>query len=151
MRVIPEYACSVAAKDYLTSALDAVDFVEWPICEYFDPMAQDESNRVVCIVESADTEPESTGQFQVELQVGVKTQWAQPSVEADRANHFDRVNQVRDALCGDMETLVTALNSVCPTGFAIHGVNLRRQFTTAVNQGNYYSDVKLTIQAHATT
>ena len=148
--MVPEYALSLTAKAYLTSALDSADFEAWPLCTYFDPMATDDSNRVVCIVESGESEPEATGNFNLELQVGVKTQWAQPTVETDMQNHFDRVNQVRDALSCDQETLVAALITVCPEGFSIHGVDLRRQFTTAVNQGNYYSDIKLTVKAHAT-
>jgi hypothetical protein len=151
MRVVPEYALAQAAAAYLTATLDAIDFETWPIVTWFDPMAQDESNRVVCIVEGGETMAQDPASFSLELSVGVKTQWAQPSVATDMANHFDRTNQVRDVLNTTQDTLLTGLIAACPAGFSVSYVNQSRQLTTQVNQANYWSEIKLTVKAHAIT
>ena len=76
---------------------------------------------------------------------------SQPSVATDMANHFDRTNQVRDVLNTTQDALLTGLIAACPAGFSVSYVNQSRQLTTQVNQANYWSEIKLTVKAHAIT
>lgn len=150
MRLNPEYQLAIAFKLYLEDALDAADFASWPVVTWFDPMAIDAGNRVVCLCQSARTHDTQTGNFSAEIEIGVRTDFAQPSVETDAASHFDRVGQVRDALGPLPETIAAALASFCNAGFTVSYVDSQRELTTEVNEDNFYSATKLSVQCHAT-
>lgn len=150
MRLNPEYQLAVAMKAYLEDALDAADFTDCPVVTWFDPMAIDDGHRVVCICQTARTHDNQTGNFSAEIEVGVRTEWAQPTVQADTETHFDRVGQVRDALGPLPETLAAALASFCNAGFTVSYVDSQREYTTEVNEGNFYSSTKLSVECHAT-
>lgn len=146
-----EYQAAEAVKGYLTATLDAADFTSWPIVTWFDPMAIDDASRVVCICQSATSHETGAGNFSADVEVGVRTNWNQPTVQADMASHFDRVAQVRDVLNDDTDALVAGIAAQCAAGFTVSFVNVRREYATEVNEGNYYSSVKLSIECHATT
>lgn len=150
MKLNPEYQLAVAFKAYLEDALDAADFTTWPVVTWFDPMAIDAGNRVVCICQSARTHDTQTGNFSAEIEIGVRTEFAQPTVQTDTETHFDRVAQVRDALGPAVTTLADSLATFCNAGFTVSFVDSQRELTTEVNEDNFYSATKLSVECHAT-
>jgi len=66
-----------------------------PVVTFIDPMSIDDANRIVVMSPDATTMVESPGNCEVTIEVGIKSQWAQPSMAADYAAHFQRVNVVR--------------------------------------------------------
>lgn len=151
MKYNVEYHIALAAKSYCETALDLGDFANCPVVTWFDPMAVDDANRVVCICQSAASSPTAPGNFTAKIEIGVKTQWAQPSLESDMGTHFDRVNQVRDIFNATQEDLIASLTAACPVGLAVTYINQDREYSTEVNEGNYYSAISITVHCHATT
>lgn len=144
-----ESAVSEAAKAYVESAVDMADFAAWPVVTWFDPMAAEIGNRIVCICGQAQSHETSPGNFEAELEVGVRSNWSQPTAQADREAHFEIVKQLRDVFNASVDTLSDALDAQCPDGFSITYVDQRREYNTEVNEGNYYSSVRLTVSCHA--
>lgn len=149
MRYDAEYALVLSAKAYAESKLDAIDFEQWPLVTMFDPMAVDAGNRVAFICQSGQSMAESVGNFSFELEVGVRTDWTQPTVETDLSNHFDRVNQVRDVFNQDTVTLCDEMTALAPSGFKINYIEQQRKFTTDVNEASYYSAITLAVRCYA--
>jgi hypothetical protein len=150
MKYAIEYHIALAAKAYIESKVDAVDFQTWPVVTWFDPMAIDEGNRVVCICESVSSAPESPGNLTATVEIGVRSSWAQPTVDLDMAAHFSRVNQVRDVFNAPQSNLIADISNLCESGVVVSYVNQAREYRTEVNEGNYYSSLMLTIKCVAT-
>jgi hypothetical protein len=65
------------------------------------------------------------------------------------ASHFDRTAQIRDIFNAPQDDLVASLIADCPAGFSVAYVDQRREYATEVNEGNFYSSIKLTVSCHA--
>lgn len=150
MKYDAEYQVTLAAKAHLIAALDSAEFVSWPVVAWFDEMAIEPGNRVVVICTSAASKDNSEGNFSCELEVGVRTDWTETTGAAALAEHFSKVQQVRDVLNADVETLSAALAAQCSAGFTVSYVDRQRSYSSDINEGNFYSSIKLSVECHAT-
>jgi len=134
--------------DYLVAVVAPAIQATCPAVSFFDPMSIDEANRIVVDVPSVETNPASPGNIIVRADCVIKSQWAQPTYAADRAAHFERVNEVRDKLMPS--DLRTRLALFAPDGIGIEYVQPRRQFSTTLREGWIVSDLNLTVQCYLT-
>lgn len=143
MRYDAEIVVSQAVVDYLRSIVDLDIQAVSPVVTFFDPMSVDEANRVVVFAPAGETNVEAAGHFGLEVECGLKSRWAQPSVAEDFQGHFERVNEVRDKICP--ADLLDRINAQMPSGAALDFVNPGRTFTTAIRQGWIYSESRFRV------
>jgi hypothetical protein len=135
-----EWALAPVVAVYLQGKIsDAAQLIS-PVVTFFDPMAVDEANRFVIEVPSAMTLADSPGNFSGACQCTVKSRWTQKTLAVDMAAHFDRSNQMRDALMSI--ALANDLNTVAGNnaGWKMDYIQPKREFKTVVAEGWVYSD-----------
>lgn len=96
-----------AIKTYFESGevVAAETLAECPPVTFFDPMSLDEAHRCVIQVPSAQSSSEfGAGNFEAEVEIVVKSRWAQPTMTADWEAHNARVKAYRDAMLSDTIT-----------------------------------------------
>lgn len=147
MRYDAEMTLAQTIADYLNDVVYDPFRAASPIVTFFDPMSQDEANRIIVIVPSADTNVEDAATFMCEAEIGNKTILSQPTMQQDFADHYARVNAVRDKFYPT--DLVSRLQAKAPDGFKINYVNPARKFVTQI--GDYlYSALHLSIKCYVT-
>ncbi len=112
--------------------VDSTQIVTW-----MDPMAVDSADRIIVTVPDGQTEEyfggEGNGQFTVEI--GVKTQWAQATLEtSDVTNHRARVVAVRSLLWTD--TLVADLTAAAAGVMGFNFIQPQRMLKSSVMDGS---------------
>lgn len=130
---------------YLQATLAAETQADCPVVSWHDPMSIDDANRVVVMVPQCVSAEENPGNYECTVEVGIKSQWSQPTVAADKESHFARVDAVRDALWTD--TLVADL-AAQSTVVGVNFVSPRRNHTTKIVDGFFYSETALTIHIY---
>jgi hypothetical protein len=151
MRFDVEIATAELVAAYLKGAVDeeVLPSDACPVVTFFDPMSVDEADRVVVMVPSADTSTESPGNFNANVECGIKTQWKQKTLAADFGKHFARVKEVRDKLFPS--DLIDQLIAASPNGLGVDFVQPRRQFITRISEGWIYSETAFQINCFAKT
>lgn len=145
-RYEPEWALAEIFESYLDEVLDEELFSKSPVVTFFDPMAQDEAERVVVLVHDVETSADGVSNFAAVVEVTVKSQLKKPTLAEDMAAHFERTKAVRDVLCAT--NLMTELDAV-DDGLGVDGVNKRRGMRTQLADGWIYSETKLTVKCFA--
>jgi hypothetical protein len=152
MRYDIENAAADVVVAYLRSVVDAaiqnVDDKDGNpqsiIVTFYDPMSVDEANRIVVRCPDGETMKESMANGGLSVEVGIKSQWKQPTIEADFEAHFARVAEVRDKLfpVDLIERLNAAAAAADPpiTGIGIDYVAQGRKLYTDVREGWLYSE-----------
>jgi hypothetical protein len=144
MRWDVEQAAASVIAAYLQGSVAPTTSGPSPIVTYFDPMSVDEANRIVIFVPSGETMLECAGDGTLAIEVGIKSRWLQPTVNADFAAHWSRVKDVRDSLFPS--DLATRLNNAAAamnpamTGFVVNFIKPVRAFHTRVMDGWLYSE-----------
>lgn len=145
-RYDPELALADRFKAYLDATLSEALRTASPVVTFYDPMAQEDAHRVVVLVHNCDTVTNDPCSFTGEVEVTVKSQLAQVSLSADMAAHFDRTNEVREALL--RTTLVAGLNEGS-VGLGVSYVSPKRTLRTDVREGWVYSEMRMAVACHA--
>jgi hypothetical protein len=125
-----------------------------PIVSFYDPMAVDDADRCVVICEGGKVPDYTLGNFELGVEVGLKTIWATPSLAADLEKHKLRLTSLRNILCIATADLITSLNAVAPVGFLVTYVNKGRDIKTSSNDEgscNFYSSIELTVKCAVIT
>jgi hypothetical protein len=143
-RYDPELALADRFKTYLDATLSEALRMASPVVTFYDLMAQDDAHRVVVMVESCTTLPNAPQNYIAQVEVTVKSQTAQKSLKADVESHFDRANEVREALC--RATAVAELNT--GVGLGVSYVSPVQKYSTDVRDGWIYSAVTLSVSCH---
>lgn len=148
MSFSPEDAVAETVVAYLRAMVDPDIQALCPVVSFMDPMSIDEAHRVVVEVPAVATNAASPGSMTATVECGVKSQWSQPTLAADKAAHFARVAEVRDKLMP--ASLAAALAEYAPAGTGINYAQPRRQFATRVATGWFYSSATLQIEIYNT-
>lgn len=145
-RYDPELAVSEAFKGYLDAALSEALRQISPVVTFYDPMAQDKAHRVVVLVHECTTKPNTKTAWDAVVEVTVKSRTQQATLKKDMADHFDRSNEVREALFRD--ELTAGLDAVKP-GLGIDHVSTEIHLATEVRDGWVYSEARFEVSCYA--
>lgn len=145
-RYDPELALADRFKVYLDATLSETLRQASPVVTFYDPMAQDDAHRVVVLIHNCDTQTNDPYSFKAEVEVTVKSQLAQVSLSEDMTAHFDRTNEVREALL--RTTLAEGLNTGS-VGLGVTYVSPKRTLRTDVREGWAYSEMRMAVACHS--
>ena len=144
-----EWAVAQIFAQYLDEVLPAENnepFQKCPCVTFFDPMAQDEADRVVIFIHQVDAPADGAANFVATVEVTIKSRNTQPKMEDDVKRHFARVKLLRGALCD--AGMLAALDGI-DSGLGVNYVNNGRQFRTDVAKGWIYSETRLEVKCFA--
>ena len=144
-RYDPELALAERFKAYLEATLSEALITASPVVTFFDPMAQDDAHRVVVLIHDCDTQTNSPQSYVATVEVTVKSQLAESSLKKDLEAHFDRTNEVREALL--RMTLVDGLNAGS-VGLGVDYVSPKRTLKTDMVSCWAYSEMRLSVACH---
>lgn len=145
-RYDPEFALAEVIKQYLDAKLSETLRMASPVVTFYDPMAQDDAHRVVVLIHGAETNVNSPTSWKCQVEVTVKSQTAQKTLQKDMKAHFDRTNEVRDALL--VQGMADELDTIDP-GLGVPFGSPSRTLSTDVRDGWVYSEIRFDVQAYA--
>lgn len=137
------YDIEIATAQCLTSYLQALLTAEiddlpmqekCPVVTFYDPMSIQEDDRIIVRVATSQSNAESPGNFAAAVELALKSQWKQPTLSADFARHFARLNALRSVIW--VQGLAAELAPYTPAGFAVNFVDNTRQNQTEIMTNN---------------
>lgn len=145
-RYDPELALADRFKAYLEATLSEDLRMASPVVTFYDPAAQDDAHRVVVLVHNVTTLPNDRASFEAVVEVTVKSSIAQPTMQEDMSAHFDRTNEVREAVLRSEAVDEMNADSV---GLGVNFIAPEISMSTDVREGWVYSETKLTVSCWA--
>lgn len=151
MRYDPEYAVTELMRDFLKATLPEDIQATCPVVTFIDTIeVPEEAARFVVDVLISTNESHLPANFTANVELGVKSQWAQASIVADLALHQSRVSNLRTQFM--QSDMLTLLQPYLPDGLALEYVQPRMQFTTRKFMEHWFeSSTGLTLQCYATS
>lgn len=146
-RYDPEFATAERFEKYLKKTLSEALQQASPVVTFFDPMAQDDAHRVVVMPKDFDTQVNSPQNWTGAVEIVVKSQLHQgKKMRIDVAAHFDRANELREAvLRGDLrEKLDTG-----SVGLGFDFVSPEMKLQTDAREGWIYSAITVLFSCYA--
>lgn len=122
-----------------------------PVASFYDAMTTDDPDRIIVIAESGETKEADPGCATVDVEVGIKSTFSQPTAATDISDHFSRVNSLRDLF--NVADPASAIDGYSVTGITVTGCDTVRRFETVPDRdaGFIYSSIELTLHVTTTT
>lgn len=144
-----EKAAAETVAAYLEAVLESTLQEAAPVVTFFDPMSLDDASRIVVICESGETKEAGPGNALVQVEVGVKTPWTQPTLSTDVSTHFERVNAVRDAFT--VADPSAAVQAYSVSGIDLSHIDSVRRFETVMDRDGAFLYSSIELNCHVNT
>lgn len=139
----PEFLLAGVVADYLRENVSQEIQSAAMIVDFTDPMSIDDANRIIVQVPSGSSDESHAGNGEFEVEIGIKSQWAQASINEDFAAHKARVREVRSWLWS--ATLAEDLNTAGGDVIGVDFVQPQRGFKSEVYDGWLFTDTTLKV------
>lgn len=147
----PEYAVTQMIGAYLKAELPEETQATCPVVTFIDEMeVPEERSRFIVDVLVSTNDAHMPANFAANIELGVKSDWKQPSIVADLARHRARVQVLRGLVMFSPDGMIEVLTEYLPAGLAIEFVQPSRQFTTRKHvDGWFYSETSFQVQCYS--